>query len=222
MKKMIISSGFLISSFLIGAQETSTIKLINGSFEGTPRCCFTPEGWVDCGFKTESPPDIQPAQAPSEPLFGVTKEAFHGKTYLGMVARENDTYESTSQKLSAAMIKDSCYAFSIYLMKSPNYLSGLKGDAFYTPRQFTTPIILRIYGGDGYCHNKELLAESLPVVDTSWHKYEFELIPNSNLTYILLQVYYYTDLLYPYSGNMLLDHASDLSLIPCSTHKKKN
>jgi len=219
--KMIISAGFLILSLFICAQEASTIHLINGSFEGSPRCCTTPDGWIDCGFKTESPPDIQPAPATSKPLFGVTKEAFHGKTYLALVARENDTYESVTQQLSSPMIKDSCYAFSIYLMKSPIYLSGINGEGFGTLRPFTTPIVLRIYGSDGNCQSKELLAESSPVKDTEWKKYDFELQPHSNLTHLQLGVYYDSDSKYPYNGNMLLDQASDMSLIPCSSLKKK-
>lgn len=34
----------------------------------------TPEGWIDCGFKEETPTDIQPVLPPLEPLFGVTKK----------------------------------------------------------------------------------------------------------------------------------------------------
>ncbi|MBK7231041.1 MAG: OmpA family protein [Saprospiraceae bacterium] len=216
MKKIIISTGFLISSLLTIAQrDTSTIYLINGSFEGFPRCCSTPDGWIDCGFKTESAPDIQPAPPPAEPLFGVTKEAYQGHTYLGMVARENDTYERVSQHLSSPMRKGRCYTFSIYLMKSPIYLSGLKGDAYSTPRPFITPIVLRIYGGDGYCHQKQLLAESIPVKDTIWKKYEFEFQPKSDMSYIELEVFYKTPALFPYNGNMLLDQASHLTIIPC-------
>ncbi|MBK9271036.1 MAG: OmpA family protein [Saprospiraceae bacterium] len=215
-KLLLVISGLLLAQlFVLAQRDTTTIYLINGSFEGSPRCCSTPDGWIDCGFKTESPPDVQPAPPPAEPLFGVTKDAYHGQTYLGMVARENDTYERVSQHLSAPLRKGRCYVFSIHLMKSPIYLSGLKGDAFNTPRPFTTPIVLRIYGGDGYCHQKQLLAESPPVKDTVWKKYEFEFQPKSDMAYLELEVFYKTPVLYPYNGNMLLDHASHLTIIPC-------
>lgn len=191
------------------------IYLINGSFEGIPNCCMTPAGWLDCGFKTETPPDIQPASPGSQALFGVVKQPINGKTYLGMVARQNETYERVSQHLSSPMLKGKCYSFSIYLTRSPIYLSSTKDDTFRRTKPFITPLILKIYGGDGYCHQKQLLAESQPVSDTIWKKYDFTFSPNSDMSYLELCVFYKTPVLFPYNGNMLLDNASSLKLIPC-------
>jgi hypothetical protein len=68
----------LFASQSIDAQQV--IKLENPSFEGFPQPAFVPEGWFDCGFKSETPPDLQP-----NPSFQVSKSAKQGKTYLGMV-----------------------------------------------------------------------------------------------------------------------------------------
>ena len=196
-------------------KDSSVIYIINGSFEGLPRCCNPPEGWIDCGFKGETPPDIQPADFGQERMFGVYKQAYHGSTYLGMVARDNDTYERVAQHLTAPLKKGKCYSFSIFLTRSPVYLSAMRDDAFQTKKPFTTPLILKIYGGDGFCHQKQLLAESGPVSDTVWRKFEFEFSPKYDMSYLELEVFYKTPVLFPYNGNMLLDQASHINLIPC-------
>ncbi len=196
-------------------KDSGMIYIINGSFEGLPRCCNPPEGWIDCGFKGETPPDIQPADHGQERMFGVYKQAYHGNTYLGMVARDNDTYERVAQHLSAPLRKGKCYSFSIFLTRSPVYLSAMRDDAFQTKKPFTTPLILKIYGGDGFCHQKQLLAESGPVSDTVWRKFEFEFSPKYDMSYLELEVFYKTPVLFPYNGNMLLDQASHITLIPC-------
>ena len=91
-------------------QEEEPIRLTNPSFEDMPRHSQAPIGWKDCGFPSESPPDIQP-----DPLgqFQVSKAAYHGGTYLGMVVRDNDTWERVSQKLSSPIQNGVCYSFSL-------------------------------------------------------------------------------------------------------------
>ncbi|MBK6668056.1 MAG: hypothetical protein IPG48_18445 [Saprospiraceae bacterium] len=46
----------------------------------------------------ETPPDIHPKN-----FWGVNVEAQHGKTYLGMVARDNNAYESVMQELASPL-----------------------------------------------------------------------------------------------------------------------
>ena len=119
---------WMISGTQVGISQvpnTNDIFIQNGSFEGTPKCCEPPNGWIDCGFKGETPPDVQPAlDDKNQPFFSVTKTAFHGNTYLGMVVRENDTYERVSQRLIKPMLKGTCYSFSIMLCRSSTYLSA--------------------------------------------------------------------------------------------------
>ena len=46
-------------------------------------------------------------------------------------------------------------------------------------KNYTLPIVLRVWGGQGYCGSVELLEESSPVSNFEWEKYEFELEENS-------------------------------------------
>lgn len=108
---------FMATSILAFSQGEA-IYLTNPSFEDMPRHSIAPSGWYDCGFPGESPPDVQPNGE-----FGVTKPANHGATYLGMVVRDNDTWESVSQKLSRPLKRGQCYEFSLDLARSELYIS---------------------------------------------------------------------------------------------------
>ncbi|MBK8721743.1 MAG: OmpA family protein [Saprospiraceae bacterium] len=186
----------------------TVIKLQNPSFEDEPKISKTPAMWTDCGALGESEPDVQPSG------WMVDRPAFHGKTYLGMVVRDNETWEAVGQKLSSPIQGGSCYEFSIYLSKSGTYIS----QSHRTGREanYTTPIKLRIWGGSDYCVKKELLSESSLVTNTRWIKYDFPLKPKKNHSYIVLEAFYNTPTLLPYNGNILLDGASDIVLIPCN------
>lgn len=198
------------------AQHPGDIFLQNGSFEDQPACCRPPAGWVDCGFKGETPPDVQPAlDDANRPFFNVTKTAFAGNTYLGMVVRENDTYERVAQRLLKPLQKGTCYQFSIYLCRSETYLSASNRNEPDKLKEFTQPITLRIWGGDAFCHQKQLLAESALIHNTDWKKYEFEFEVKQEMWYFELEAFYKTPVLFPYNGNVLLDNASHISVIPC-------
>jgi hypothetical protein len=222
MTRFIISNFFLflVLNTLLGQNINDTIHIINGSFEGVPGCCKSPTGWIVCGFEDETPPDIQPLLPPEKPLFGVTLKAVHGDTYIGMVIRQNGTYESIDQKLTKPLKADNCYYFSIYLSHSPIYNSGTR-ENYKILIPYTTPAVLRIWGGNNYCQPKELLGMSYPIENTEWIRFNFELSPKSEVNYIELEAYYNPSSTVPYNGNILLDHASDIILIPCKTDKEK-
>ncbi|MDQ3140779.1 MAG: hypothetical protein M3Q56_00875 [Bacteroidota bacterium] len=59
------------------------------------------------------------------------------------------------------------------------------------------------------------MAESVLIENTEWQLYEFVFRPKSNLTYLQFEAFYKTPTLVHYNGNLLLDHASHLKLIPC-------
>ncbi len=203
--------------------EYNTIKLTNPSFEGIARPSIPPMGWLDCGFATESPPDVQPSGA-----WQVHRPAHHGGTYLGMVTRENDTWESVGQRLPKPLERDRCYTFSIYLCTSSEYWSAvipdsLKDDsldaeqrALLPKKNFNQAIKLRIWGGDAPCHKKELLAESRTISNNSWQKYSWKIEPKKAISYVIFEAFYKTPTLFPYNGNLLLDHASGFTLTACN------
>lgn len=203
----IILFGFVCVSAL--AQD-DPITLNNPSFEDIPMQGKEPRGWFDCGFSQESPPDVQPQQGN---FFKVVREAQEGSTYVGLVVRDNDTWERIAQRMSAAVESGSCYEFSVYMARSELYesLSRTTGEM----ANYATPAKLRIWGGNGYCDRKELLAESSLVVNTRWLKFNFRFEPKGTYNYIMLEAYYKTPTLFPYNGNILMDNASDIVKVPC-------
>ena len=208
-----------MSIYGVNAQQ-DVITLSNPSFEDTPRKNANGiKGWYDCGilnFPDESPPDIHP-----ENFWGNTKQATHGKTYLGMVVRDNETWESVSQRMSSPMKAGQCYNFSMKLSRNAKYLSGSRfaSQEYNDTNQnynYNTPTVVRIWGSSGYCHTKELLAESIPVKHSEWKTYTFKLSPSFNHKAITLEAYYKVPVLIPYNGHILIDNCSDITEINCS------
>lgn len=192
-----------------------SIKIRNASFEGTPTCCKAPNEWFNCGNVQESPPDIHPYEFKEEFLFGVDTKTYHGKTYLGMVVRDNKTNESISQQLDDSLIAGQCYLVTIYLCRSDTYKS-MRSNSYSTELfNYTTPCVLSIWGGDSYCDHKQLLAESSAVQSTEWQKYEFKLHPKTNMNYIELEAYYEPTSISDYNGNILVDNMSAIYKVAC-------
>ncbi len=200
---------FTFLSFFAQAQ-LSVIELANPSFEDIPRHSHTPQGWINCGFEGESAPDVQP-----DFTFQVTKKPVEGNTYLGMVVRDNDTWESVGQLLSKRLEKGTCYEFSIKLARSLSYISVSR--ELDQPANYITPTKLRIWGGFGACDKRFLLGESYLVRHADWKMYEFKFEPDAAYTHIILEAFYQTPTLFPYNGNLLLDDASFLKPTPCDT-----
>lgn len=195
--------------------QSDTVRLKNPSFEDNPKrggeAMEGISGWFDCGkinFSSETPPDIHP-----NGFWENNLPASDKKTYLGMVVRDNNTYESVSQRLDTMLLAGKCYKFTIHLAKAAKYISRTRTTG--EEANYTTPIVLRIWGGSGYCNEKELLGESDPVNNTSWQINAFEFKPKSNIRSITFEAYYKTPTFLPYNGNILVDGASDIIRIPC-------
>ncbi len=204
----------LFTNYFASGQR-DTIRLNNPSFEDTPKKGGEAKegiaGWFDCGkinFPQESPPDIHPNGYWQNNLPASDK-----KTYLGMVARDNETYESVSVRLDSSLKAGYCYKFSIHLARAEKYIS--KSRMTEAEANYTTPIVLRIWGGSGYCNERELLAESAPVNNTSWQINTFEFRPKTNIRCITLTAFYKTPVIFPYNGNILVDGASPIVRIAC-------
>lgn len=198
--------------FALAAQKEVTITLINPSFEDVPKDSEAPTGWYDCGKSGESPPDVQPGS------FSVTKAPSHGNTYLGLVVRDNETWEGVAQRLSRPLEKDQCYEFTMDMCRAELYLSTSKVTG--KDANYATPAKLRVYGGTGYCNKTELLYETAVVTNTRWLSHTFRLHPkNGNYSFLLIEAYYKTPVLFPYNGNILIDNASPIKQIVCGPEK---
>lgn len=207
-RSFLIAAVFSLLFFSESFGQTDTIYLYNASFEDFPQASTPPRGWRNCGWASESPPDTHPAG-----FFEVVKPAYDGNTYLGMVVRDNETWESVSQRMSSAMEAGKCYEFSIMLARSELYVSVSQASG--QDANYTTPVKLKIYGGFSQCGREEVLGETKEVVNHRWVEYRFKFEPTQNFTHLTFESFYKTPTLFPYNGNILLDKASSIVLVPC-------
>jgi hypothetical protein len=195
----------LLPVFLLLGQEITTL---NPSFEGIPQHSQVPRYWTNCGPPDESPPDTQP-----EKTFDVSLPAYHGNTYLGLVTRDNDTWEAVTAYLTAPLEVDACYGFSIAIACSPSYFSVSRATGQFV--NYTAPTRLRIWGSNGNCQQEELLGESTVVMHKDWETQTFVIKPlNNSYTSIILEAYYIGKVRKPTNGHLLLDAASAFYHLP--------
>src|SRR5688572_11407040 len=206
-----------VSSLNISLIAQDQIHLKNPSFEDVPRQGAPGQSmikdWHDCGWKqfpSESPPDIHPVPGNA---WGVSKLPKDGRTFLGLVVRDNDTYESLSQKLESPLSKEKCYTLSVYLARSEFYKSRtMKSQEI---ENFISPVVLQIWGGDNLCDKKQLLAQSAPVENAVWMINEFILSPNSDYSFVTIEAFYVTGNLEAYNGHILVDGFSPILQLDC-------
>ncbi|WMX12958.1 MULTISPECIES: OmpA family protein [unclassified Aureispira] len=203
---ILLSIILVVISNTCAAQETQVIYLENPSFEDQPRPGRTPDGWADCGHSQESPPDVQPYGG-----FNVTRPAQDGRTYIGLVSRDNKTWEAVAQRLTDPLKQGSCYKFSLHACKSPIYMSPTRKNQSQ-PINFNKGLVLRIWGGNSYCDRAELLDELKDPIDhVDWRSYDFEFNPkDGDYNYICIEAYYKTPTFSWYNGNVLIDNASEI------------
>jgi len=213
----IFSFGLFITFSLVGKTQ-EVIRLQNPSFEDMPRkggeFSSPIKGWHDCGiskFPGESPPDIHPVPANA---WEVSKAAYDGETFLGMVTRYNDTYESLSQALSSPIQGGVCYNFSAFLARSDQYKSGTNRSRTEL-ENFVRPSVLLIWGGNSFCDKAELLGESPAISNSEWKLYTFLFQPQRSYTYITIEAFYKTPILEAYNGHVLVDGLSELVPVEC-------
>jgi hypothetical protein len=125
-----------------------------------------------------------------------------------MVVRDNGTYESISTRMEFVLEANEVYSLSFYLSKAKTYRS--RSRLTEEEADFITPAIFRIFGGSGYCNERELLYESPPIDHKEWRLYNIKIKPKDNYKSITLSVYYDESLDQPYNGNILVDGISDI------------
>ena len=178
---------------LLSFSGYAQIELDNASFEGAPQDATLPQGWFACQMGTT--PDILPG------VWGVIMEPSDGDSYIGLITREDGSYESIGQRLPEAMEKDRCYSFSLDLGRSKTYAG------------YNFPIKVRIYAGNKKCQKKQLLWSSPTINHEEWETYKIEFTAKKNFNYIIIEAYFGDGLLFKYNGNVLLDAMTPL--IPC-------
>lgn len=183
---------FCIGCFLfplapITAQQVlQPVQLKNPSFEGYPHDAVTPDGWKECGL--DSTPDMLPGP------WGVHQKPTHGNTFVGLITRETNSWESMGQKLEKPFKKHKCYKFKVDLSTSPAYAG------------YSKPTCLRVWLSNSPCERTKLIATSTTVDHYEWKTYEFLFATEEDYEYIIIEAYYKEPSLDYYRGNLLIDN----------------
>lgn len=183
MKRLIFINLLMVVPFVAQPQ----IYLLNASFEGEPQDATVPSGWIPCQPGTT--PDILPG------VWGVYQEPAHGDTYMGLITRENSTWESVGQRLKSPLPSGQCLSMSLSLAHSNTYAG------------YNLPIKLRIWGGVERCARDQLLWESPLIEHRDWKTYRVDFVPQAPFQYIILEAYH-KDGPFSYRGNILIDRLS--------------
>jgi hypothetical protein len=193
----------MLFSVIIFSQN-QVIRFQNPSFEGTTKGSEIPVKWENSGSLAESPPDTQPG------FYGCDLAPFHGKKYLGMVVRDNVTREAVGQKLKDTLKAGTAYAFDVTLAKSDTYMSS--SAITMQKLNYNKPCVLKIWLGDQYRYQLQLIYKS-PLIDHSeWKKYHVEFLVKNSCKYVTFELDF-KDGSTAYCGNMLIDDLSDIIVV---------
>ncbi len=176
-------------SWAFAQKVTTSIRLDNASFEGEPQDATVPMGWFPCAMGTT--PDILPGP------WGVYQEASEGDTFMGLITREDGSWESVGQRLAQPLKMKKCYSLSMDLAHSDTYAD------------YSQPVRLRIWGSNGRCEKEQLLGETDFVTHRDWEQYNFMFVAKSQINYIILEAFY-KDSRFSHRGNILIDNISPL------------
>ncbi|MCB0555610.1 MAG: hypothetical protein KDD02_18835 [Phaeodactylibacter sp.] len=168
---------------------TAQAYLKNASFEGKAQDATVPASWFPCEEGTT--PDILPGP------WGVYEEAAEGDTYLGLITREDGTWESVGQRLSATLKAKECYTFTLDVAHSKTYAG------------YNNPLRLRIWGGMAKCGKDQLLLETDFIREPEWEEFEVQFVPKKPINYIVIEAFY-KDGRFSYQGNILIDNFSPI------------
>lgn len=202
--KIYLTIIIIISNCILLFGQTE-IRLSNPSFEDIPAHSEVPKGWYDCGTAGYSPSDIH---SDVSNFFEVRHSAHDASTYVGMVVREDDSWEAIGQALEKPLKRNVQYQFSIHLALSKNYRSLSKRTL--TTENFAEPTVLRIWGGIDPYHRGQLLAESIPINHHNWEEYTFEFVPEKDWKYFILEAFFVDENGFAYNGNLLMDNCSTI------------
>ncbi|MFK8057602.1 MAG: hypothetical protein AB8F78_15865 [Saprospiraceae bacterium] len=199
--------GIFLFAFAIPCFSQGKKYLKNPSFEDTPKMGHPPKGWFDCGQPDESPVDVHGVGYKFESeYFEVVEKAAEGYTFLGMVIRDNGTYEGVSAKLLQPLLKDAAYKLTIMVNQSLNYQSISRTTD--EPLNYDQPVLFEIWGGYAYCKMTTLIAEYEVKESGNWTELTFHFTPGEDIKFIGLYARHTTEI-YD-NGNVLLD---DLQIV---------
>ncbi len=201
----------------INDSSPQRVELSNPSFEQLD-VSNVPKDWVYCIVKDQSPPNVQPG------MYYCTLVAQQGKHYMGMVGRDNGTFETIRQVMTKPLKAGVCYRMSVYLAKSSKYISmNLSNNK---EENFNRPLKLTIWGVSGNLsidckiQAEDWLAESLPIHNDAWRKYTFYIQPPNDVQTLVFSANHVVSK--PYCGNLLIDNISAIEPVSCTDLRQLN
>jgi hypothetical protein len=143
----------------------------------------------------------------------VSLPAKHGKTYAGLVTRDNDTQEALGQALTTPLLSGHCYLLRFHAARSTSFSSYSRTTEL--PADFSGAVRLQLWAGKDHCQMQELLAETTPIRDTSWKTYELLFSPREEYDQFFFKATYVDDS-DVYNGHVLIDHLSPILELECA------
>jgi len=176
--------------------------------------------WEDCGkaqFPVESGFDVQPGS------FQVTTKPKVGSAYIGLVTRDNGTYECICQELDIEIIEHTQYVLSVYLAKAEVYSSLAVQDRIDGADStfHVNSTVLRIWGGLSVRNKDELLYESEVIDHHEWKNYIAQFTPKETHKYLHFEVYYCGEN-NNQNGNLLIDAINHVDIDNSTLNELRN
>lgn len=180
--------------FLVNGQQ----YLSNGDFEGTHGQDVIPPGWSKChNFST---PDTQPGS------WNVTTSPSKGESFTNLVTRgDQGPYAHTTEDMQAQLLiplkTNETYVFTMDLANSDSWGHFIGWTDTWV--SYADPVVLNVYLSSVGCDKSNLVWTSTTIDHTEWKKYTFEVTPNSEKQYVILEAEWATAP--DYFGNVLID-----------------
>ena len=167
------------------------------------------DSWEDCSqtlFIGETPFDVQPG------FWGVSLKPKHGSSYIGLITRKNETYESIGQRIQNRLKRGVEYSLSLhiatsYKSKSPSSETqkGYKSsNSKENPYAVSSPAILRVRLTNSITKKTELIYTSNPILNNKWGILDIKFTPRFDADYIIFEAYF-PNSNEPTYGNILID-----------------
>ncbi|MCB0662980.1 MAG: hypothetical protein KDC24_09585 [Saprospiraceae bacterium] len=172
----------------------------NSSFEqGTPGFLSLPDGWLDCGFEGETPPDLFANDMEIRP-FEVSNNAIEGNQFVGMVVRDNGTRECIIQRLVTPI--SGLYTLRLLIGRAEEYLSISR--VTYDPISYNQPVELEVIG-IGEDGREEVLFRAPKNVKRDWIEIQTSIYIPFPISSLKLSPDFDSTRDTPYCGNVLID-----------------
>lgn len=172
--------------------------LTNPDMEGPRGASLTPPGWDHCQIL--SSPDTQPGS------WNNHTRPSSGSSFAGLVTRGNlGPYANTTEDMQGKFV-NSLLANHHYNIKIDLVLSNAEGEdiGWGDWLSYGNSVKLNVYLSATPC-DKSTPTWTSPVIDnTSWKTFDFDITPDTNFNYIILEAAYAADT--TYFGNIGIDH----------------